>query len=78
MGGIDKSRTKIKEIEKLLAEIKDRLKTLSKESRSQQKRVITEADLFSKEEQKKGHEVKISAGEILPSEEELLTEYEKL
>ena len=54
MGGIDKSRTKIKEIEKLLAEVKDRLKTLSKESRSQQKRVITEADLFSKEELEKG------------------------
>ncbi|MGH7902407.1 MAG: hypothetical protein ACRENZ_11795 [Thermodesulfobacteriota bacterium] len=76
MTGIDKSRTKIKEIEKLLAEIKDRLKTLSKESRSQQKRVITEADLFSKEELEKGHEEKISAR--LPSEEELQTEYEKL
>ena len=76
MTGIDKSRTKIKEIEKLLAEVKDRLKTLSKESRSQQKRVITEADLFSKEELEKGHEEKISAG--LPSEEELQTEYEKL
>lgn len=76
MTGIDKSRTKIKEIEKLLAEIKDRLKTLSKESRSQQKRVITEADLFSKEELEKGHEEKIYAR--LPSEEELQTEYEKL
>lgn len=76
MTGIDKSRTKIKEIEKLLAEIKDRLKTLSKESRPQQKRVITEADPFSKEELEKGHEEKISAR--LPSEEELQTEYEKL
>lgn len=78
MTGIDKSRTKIKEIEKLLAEIKDRLKTLSKESRPQQKRVITEADLFSKEELKKGHGEKISAREMLPSEEELQAEYEKL
>ena len=78
MGGIDKSRTKIKEIEKLLAEVKDRLKTLSKESRSRPKRVITEAGLFSKEELKKGHGEKISAREMLPSEEELQTEYEKL
>lgn len=76
MAGIDKSRTKIKEIEKLLAEVKDRLKTVRKESRSQQKRVVIEADLFPKEELRKGHEQKISA--TLPSEEELRREYEQL
>ena len=77
MKGIDKGRTKIKEIEKLLAEIKDRLKTFGQERKPQQKKTITEAALFSKELQMEREE-KIFAKEVLPSEEELQTEYEKL
>jgi hypothetical protein len=74
----DSSKTKIKEIEALLAEVKERLKTIDREKRSQPKRVITEVELFSKEEQKKRPEEKVSPGEILPSEEELQAEYETL
>lgn len=78
MKGIDQSRTKIKEIENLLAEVKERLKTLGKESKSRQEKTIPEPPLFSKEELEKRLEERISVMEILPSEEELQTEYEKL
>ncbi len=72
------SKKKIKEVERLLTEVKDRLKTLGKESQYQQKNIHTERPLPLEEELQVGYEKKIQIEETLPSEEELQAEYERL
>lgn len=50
MNRIDRVKAKIEQIERLLAEVKDELETLGKESQSQPKKIRTQESLPSEEE----------------------------
>ncbi len=78
MKDIDHSKIKMKEVEKLLAEVIEKLKTHGKGFMSHQEKTTGETAPIPKEEPRIEHEEKISAKEIVPSEDELRTAYEKL
>jgi hypothetical protein len=78
MKGIDHSKIKMKEVEKLLAEVKERLKTPGKGFMSHREKTAGETAPIPKKEPRIEDEEKISAKEIVPSEDELRNLYEKL
>jgi hypothetical protein len=78
MKSLDRSGAKIKEIEKLLAEVKDKLKKLPKEDLPRQESWTTENTPVSREKSKAELKNEIPISESLLSESALRNEYERL
>ncbi|HEY7534652.1 MAG TPA: hypothetical protein VH878_01750 [Thermodesulfobacteriota bacterium] len=77
MKDIDQSKKKLKDVEKLLAEVRGKIKNLSKENLSQPKKIL-EGSLTPLEELRVVNEKVLPTDEILPSEKDFQSEYEIL